>query len=324
MPEIMAKHPKSLAVRQEPCDGCEALQRALETLAAGVTDGLLVLDAAGDIRYASTAAARLLARRPAELLGQPFGIPPGVGELGRMQLVGPAPARHCATVELHSMTLDWGGTGGRLVALRDVSDEELAAERLERVLFQTVTAMANTVEKRDPYTAGHQNRVADLAARLGAALGLPRRCQEGLRMGGLIHDIGKVYVPAEILGRPGPLTAAEYELVTSHARVGHDIVKGIESPWPLAEVVLQHHERLDGSGYPDGLGGDDILPEARILAVADVMEAMTSHRPYRPARSLDTALGELSRGRGLLFEADVVDACVELFRARGYRFPEAP
>lgn len=192
------------------------------------------------------------------------------------------------------------------------------AERQERSLLQTIEAIALTIEKRDPYTAGHQQRVAELAVAIAEAMGLPREQIHGLRLGALIHDIGKVYVPTEILNRPGRLDDAQFLLIKSHPQVGYDIVKGIDFPWPLAEVVVQHHERLDGSGYPRGLAGDDILLEARIIAVADVVEAMASHRPYRAALPLEEALAEIERYRGVRFDAAVVDVCVRLFREQGF------
>lgn len=197
------------------------------------------------------------------------------------------------------------------------------AERTERSLLQTIEAIALTVEKRDPYTAGHQQRVAELAVAIGLRLGLSAHRVKGLRLGAMIHDIGKVYVPTEILNRPGKLDAAQFHLIRNHPLVGHEIVQGIEFPWPLAEMVLQHHERLDGSGYPQGLKGGEILLEARILAVADVVEAMASHRPYRPSLSLDEALREIERGRGSRFDAEVVDACLSLFREQGFAWGSA-
>lgn len=207
----------------------------------------------------------------------------------------------------------------------DISERKAAeierhqfAERTERALLQTIEAIALTVEKRDPYTAGHQQRVAELAVAIGTRLGLDAHRVKGLRLGAMIHDIGKVYVPTEILNRPGKLDDAQFHLIRNHPLVGREIVQGIEFPWPLAEMVVQHHERLDGSGYPHGLKGEDILLEARILAVADVVEAMASHRPYRPSLHLDEALREIEQGRGSRFDGDVVDACLALFREGGF------
>lgn len=191
-------------------------------------------------------------------------------------------------------------------------------ERLTASMEQAIEAFALTVEKRDPYTAGHQRRVADLAAAIAREMGLPDERVQGIRLGGLIHDIGKIYVPAEILNRPGKLAPMEMELIKTHTTVGYDILKGIDFNWPVAQMVLQHHERLDGSGYPDGSKGDDILLEARILAVADVLEAMSSHRPYRPALGPDAGIEEILRHRGTRYDPDAVDAAVRLLREKRF------
>jgi putative nucleotidyltransferase with HDIG domain len=191
---------------------------------------------------------------------------------------------------------------------------------LRSAMSGTVQAMANVVESKDPYTAGHQRRVADLARSIAKELGLPMEKIDCIRLAGLIHDIGKVAVPAEILSKPGTLTDIEMELVKHHAQVGYDILKDIEFPCPIAQIVAQHHEKIDGSGYPAGLSGDDILPEAKILAVADSVEAICSHRPYRPALGIEKALEIISEGKGTLYDADVVDACTRLFKEQEYAF----
>lgn len=197
-----------------------------------------------------------------------------------------------------------------------------SADRLKAALVSTIQAIAHTVEKRDPYTAGHQVRVADLAAAIAAELKLDASRIEGIQLGAMIHDIGKIYVPAEILNRPGKLTDSEFAIIKSHAQVGYDIMKDVEFPWPVAQMILQHHERLDGSGYPNGLSGDAIILEARILAVADVVEAMAAHRPYRPAVGTDSGLMEIRTHRGTLYDARVVDACLRLFNEKGYTLPD--
>ncbi len=194
------------------------------------------------------------------------------------------------------------------------------AEILRQSLEQSIAAIALTVEKRDPYTAGHQQRVAQLCVALGRELGWEAERIEGLRLGALIHDIGKIYVPAEILNRPGRLTEAEFAIIKSHPEVGYDIVKDVEFPWPVAETIRQHHERLDGSGYPRGLKGEEIILEARILAVADTVEAMSSHRPYRPARGIEKALAEIERHRGDWYDPAAADACLKLFREKRFGF----
>ncbi|HEY5501970.1 MAG TPA: HD domain-containing phosphohydrolase [Candidatus Anoxymicrobiaceae bacterium] len=190
--------------------------------------------------------------------------------------------------------------------------------KLQRTLDQTVEALASITEIRDPYTAGHQQRVAQISSAIGEEFGLPRDMVEGIHVAGTLHDIGKIAVPAEILTKPSKLLEMEFGLVKTHPQVGYQILKGIEFPWPVAEAVLQHHERLDGSGYPRGLSANEIISEARILAVADVVEAMASHRPYRPAFGIDMALDEILRGRGTIFDPEVCDACIRLFEEKGF------
>nr|HID58546.1 HD domain-containing protein [Desulfobacterales bacterium] len=200
-------------------------------------------------------------------------------------------------------------------------DEELrqSFEKLKRTLRDTVNALSSIVEMRDPYTAGHQRRVADLAKAIAEDITLTDEQIEAIHMAGLIHDIGKISVPADILSKPSRLNKPEMDLIKSHPQVGYDILKGIEFPWPIAEIVFQHHERMNGSGYPKGLRGEEILMEARVLGVADVVEAMASHRPYRPALAIDKALEEISKNKGILYDTEAVDACLNLFAKKGYR-----
>jgi len=193
-----------------------------------------------------------------------------------------------------------------------------AYTRLAQVSQQVIKTLSMTVELRDPYTAGHQRRVAQMAVAIAQELGLSQERQESLRIACTLHDIGKIVVPAEILSKPGRINPLEQELVKSHSRVGYEILKEIDFPEEIADMVLQHHERLDGSGYPAGLQGEAISLEARIIAVADVMEAMTFHRPYRPGLGVDKALEEISRERGQVLDAEVVDACCRLFQ-KGFK-----
>lgn len=194
-------------------------------------------------------------------------------------------------------------------------------DQLRETMEATVHAVASTVERRDLYTAGHQRRVAVLVSAIAREMGLDDERINGLRLAAIIHDVGKIVVPSEILSKPGRLTALEFELVKQHPGAGYEILKDVSFPWPIAEIVRQHHERLDGSGYPRGLKGDEILPEARILSVADVVEAIASHRPYRPSHGLDTALKVIEAGRGTQFDTGAVDACLRLFREQGYGMP---
>ena len=202
--------------------------------------------------------------------------------------------------------------------MEDITSRRNSVEQLRKALGGTIQAIASVVETKDPYTAGHQRRVADIARAIAREMGLSQEQISGLRMAAIIHDIGKVSVPTEILSSPRKLTALEFSLIKMHAQSGYDIVKNIEFPWPIARIIIEHHERIDGSGYPNGLTGDNILPESRILAVADVVEAMATHRPYRPSLGLEVALDEITQNRGRLYDPDVVDACLRIFREKGY------
>ncbi|MDQ1336624.1 MAG: Response regulator [Thermodesulfobacteriota bacterium] len=201
--------------------------------------------------------------------------------------------------------------------------EQMVAERtasLRRAMDGIIRAMGLTVESRDPYTSGHQQRVAVLSAAIAGEMGLSQDQTDGIRLAGMIHDLGKITVPAGILSKPTHLTDIEFALIKTHPQVGYDILKEIEFPWPIAQIVHQHHEKMDGSGYPQGLSGEAILLEARILCVADVVEAMASHRPYRPAIGLDKALEEIADNAGRLYDPGAVQACLSLFREKGFSF----
>ena len=197
-------------------------------------------------------------------------------------------------------------------------DRKWNIQRLRQAVQATIQAMAMVVEARDPYTAGHQRRVSDLARTIATEMGLSRDRIDGIRVMGAIHDIGKISIPAEILSKPTKLNDMEFGLIKAHAQAGYDILKDIEFPWPVAEIILQHHEKLNGSGYPQGLKGDEILLEARIVGVADKVEAMASHRPYRPSLGLEEALADISQNRGTLYDADTVDVCMRLFHEKHY------
>jgi PAS domain S-box-containing protein len=208
----------------------------------------------------------------------------------------------------------------------DITDRKRAEERLKETLESlrkaagaTIQVMVHAVEARDPYTAGHQMRSAHLAQAIATGMGLSQEKIDGIRMAGSIHDIGKISIPSELLSKPTMLKDIELSLIKEHALRGYEMLKDVESPWPLAEIVYQHHERIDGTGYPRNLKGDEILLEARILAVADVVEAMASHRPYRPAKGIDAALEEIATNRGILYDPEVADACLKLFHEKQYR-----
>ena len=220
---------------------------------------------------------------------------------------------------------------GKIVAvegvMRDIAERKRAEaeanrnmEKLVKAMEDTIRAMAMIVEMRDPYTAGHQRRVTQLACAIAREIGLSEDCITGLRLAGLIHDIGKVRVPAEILTNPNGLSEAEFTMIKMHPTIGYEILKTIDLPWPIAQIIYQHHERMNGSGYTLGISNKDIIFEARILAVADVVEAIASHRPYRPALGIDVALDEISNRRQKLYDPKVVNACIKLFRKKGFVF----
>jgi putative nucleotidyltransferase with HDIG domain len=210
----------------------------------------------------------------------------------------------------------------RILKERHQAEEQLriTMEDLRKAMGATIQTLALTVETRDPYTAGHQKRVATLARDIAKEMVLPKNQIDGIRMAGAIHDIGKISVPAEILSKPARLTEIEFQLIKTHSQSGYDILKDIEFPWPIARIVLEHHERMDGSGYPNGLIGEDTLIESKILAVADVVEAIASHRPYRPALGVDKALNVISTASGTLYDTNVVETCLKLFHEKDFNF----
>lgn len=216
---------------------------------------------------------------------------------------------------------------GIVGTLKDITDRIRAEkelkesfEKLQRAMESTIQAISTIVETRDPYTSGHQLRVASLACAIAKEMGIPEQEIEGIRMASVIHDIGKIYIPAEILSKPGELNRIEFDMIKTHAQVGYNILESIEFPYPVAMIVKQHHERIDGTGYPDRLAGNAIMKEAKILAVADVVEAMASHRPYRPSKGIDQALEEIARNRGRLYDEQVVDTCIGLFKSNKFKF----
>ncbi len=226
----------------------------------------------------------------------------------------------------HSSNATYRGEPAVIGLMQDLSDRAVAeahiqryADQVQRVMFQTVGLVTSIAEMRDPYTAGHEGRVAELAVAIGRELGWNEVELIGLRVGGQLHDIGKIAVPAEILVKPSSLSALETSMVREHPRVGYEILSTVEFPWPVARIAFEHHEHLDGSGYPRGLVSEQICKEARIITVADVVESMSSHRPYRPALGLDAALAEIAEGAGTKYDPDAVDACIRLLRSG--RFP---
>ena len=304
-------------------------------------DAVLVLDTGGGVLYANPAGSGLLAHvAPGPETGRRERVWPAAADLEALgdQGARKAPRAPGDALRVGDLTYDLrvspvhdasGGTVARLLLARDVTDRVRAEHELEeslarnlRAMDATVQALSAVVESRDPYTMGHQRRVRALARLIAEEMGLPEDEVRGLCVAAEVHDIGKISVPVEILARPVRLTEAEFALVQDHAESGYRILSGIDFPWPVADVVRQHHEKMDGSGYPCGLGGDEISIPARILCVADVVEAMASDRPYRPALGVPAAVEEVSAQRGRLFDPVVVDACLRVLERQGFVLPE--
>ena len=251
------------------------------------------------------------------------GTGPAIGKM--LELTALRKGGEEFAVELSISSTQLNGEWHAIGIVRDISERKqienerrISAEKLERSLSQTIDAVAAMIESRDPYTAGHQRRVANLAGAIALEMGFSADRIHGLYLSATIHDLGKIQIPAEILSKPSRLSPVEFELIKTHPQAGYEIIKNVQFPWPIALMVQQHHERLDGSGYPQGLKSEQILPEAKILAVADVVEAMASHRPYRPALGLDVALEEITRHRGTLYDPVTVDCCLALFREKNF------
>jgi putative nucleotidyltransferase with HDIG domain/PAS domain S-box-containing protein len=301
-----------------------------------------LLDLKGNILQCNRATADLAAKPFADIIGRPCWevIHGTAGPIHDCPVVRLQQSRHRET-----LTFPWGdrwlhviadpmlNEAGELIGavhlIADITQIKQGEEKLrksygklQRTLEETVSALAATAESRDPYIAGHQKRVAQLACTIAREMGLPEDQIKALRISGQLHDIGKISVPAEILSRPGKINDNEFDLIKAHPEVGYNIVKEIHFPCAVAEAVIQHHERLDGSGYPKGLAGLEIALEARILGVADVVEAMASHRPYRPALGIDAALDEITKNKGILYDPQVVDACVRVFTEKGFKLNE--
>jgi len=212
------------------------------------------------------------------------------------------------------------GSKKSIASLIDITENKKSEERLKKTMDAAIGTMSKIVEAKDPYTSGHQHRVCQLAVRIAQEMKLPQNKIEGVRIASLIHDIGKIGLPTEILSRPTKLTDIEFTLIKGHSQIGYDILKSIDFSYPVAQIVLQHHERLDGSGYPNNLRGDEIMLEAKIIGVADVVEAMSSFRPYRPALGTEKALEEITQNKGILYDPEVVDICLSLFKEKEFKF----
>jgi len=335
-----------LRMRARRLQAEEALQkseRQYHEIIKTARDAFVSMDADGIITDWNPQAEAIFGWRRAEILGQPVSetiVPPeyskkhtqglkhylatGKGPILNQSIEINAQHRdgHTFPVELSIVPIQTNGAKRFNAFIRDISARQKARKALKASLVGTIVAISRAVEARDPYTAGHQQRVARLARCIAQEMDMDSERIDGLRMGATIHDIGKIYLPAEILSKPSKLTETEFKLIKTHCQVGYDILKDIEFPWPVANIAYQHHERLDGTGYPQGLKGDEICLEARIVAVADVIEAISSHRPYRPALGIDVALEEIETHRGEWYEPAAVDACLKLIREKEFSFDD--
>jgi PAS domain S-box-containing protein/putative nucleotidyltransferase with HDIG domain len=329
----------------------ESLLRAEERLRSvldNTFDVVFQLSPTGIIQYVSPRVKDVYGYEPQDLVGNHFKKTTPLSELPRAlkALALAFSGKEIVNFEINQMSIagkiismEINATpvkqNGQIVAvqgiMRDISlrkraeaDANTSTEKLVVALESTISAMAMIVEMRDPYTAGHQRRVTQLASAIAREIGLPDEQITGLRLAGLIHDIGKVRVPVEILANPESLSEAEFGIIKMHPALGYEILSTIELPWPVADIIHQHHERLNGSGYPSGLKAKEILIESRILAVADVVEAISCPRPYRPALGIEKALDEINKNRGVLYDENIVETCLKLFHERGFSFQQGP
>jgi PAS domain S-box-containing protein/putative nucleotidyltransferase with HDIG domain len=317
-----------------------------KVLVEHVSDLLCLLDQDGTIQYISPSVTELAGYKPDEVTGHSFleYVHPedrsiavsAIGEVVKNPAVPHTTelrfrkrcGNYLAVESIARSHLSNPSISGIIVSARDITERIQARQErrshefmIERGLQDTITAVAATIDARDPYTAGHQRRVAKIATKIAEELELSAKEIRGITLAASIHDLGKIKIPAEILSTTRRLTPVEYELIRSHAQAGYEILKDIAFPWPIAEIIWQHHEQIDGTGYPRGLKGDQILLEARIIAVADTIEAMASNRPYRAGLGLDAGLEEIQKKRGTSYCPMAVDACLRLFREKGYELP---
>jgi len=345
---VIAERDASVVATEVVEDELRQTQEQLHALVTASPLAIIGRDIDGHINLWNPAAEALFGYAEDEIIGTTMGFePPGREEefealrkamCAGMRYTGIEAVRQRkdgsqVDVSISSAPLydSEGNPSGWASFISDITDRLLIQRRLQegaeqsrRVMESTILALGKIVETRDPYTAGHQEAVSKLAVAIAREMGLPAERVEGIRLAALMHDIGKLYVPAEILNKPGHLSDVEMSIIRIHPEIGGDILGVIEFPWPLAEIVLQHQERLDGQGYPRGLRDGQILLEARILSVADVVEAMSHHRPYKRSPGVERALTEIETNRGKLYDADAVDACLRLFREQGFTLEEQP
>ncbi len=323
-------------------------EKRYRTLVETITHGIAEFDKGGTILFCNTALSRMTGRGCEELEGSSIWDIihpsfPGQAMESVLPREGATPASFMDQVRskdgrLLHIQVDWNRkpeskneTPCFIAVITDFTEKlqaesrlSLTLEKIRRTLGATVNALATTIERRDPYTAGHQQRVALLACAIAEKLGLERDHIEGINIAALVHDIGKIHIPSEILSKPSALSDIEFALIKTHSQVGYDILKDIEFDLPVPDMVLQHHEKLDGSGYPSGLRGDEIIFGAKIISVADIVEAMASHRPYRPGLGLGYALEEIRKNKGRFYDSDVVEACLGVFSGDTFRFEDIP
>jgi len=333
---------ESVGTEHRPVEEVRQLRDLDGDIVQNMSEGVVVEDAEGCFTFVNPATASMLGYSLEELVGQHWTVivppdqHPSVQTAGKRHIRGETDRYELDLIRKDrsripvlvssSPRVKNGRFAGTLAVFTDITElrqveEELqhSLEKLRRTFDEVVHALASAVKLRDPYTASQQQRVTRLAVAIAREMGLPEDRIEGLRVAAAVYDMGKINIPAEFLSDPEGLTELEYGIIKTHPQVGYEILKAVQFPWPVAEIVRQHHERMDGSGYPQGLRGEEILPEARILAVADVVVAMASHRPYRSALGIDRALEEISANRGILYEPMVVGACLKLFKQQGFK-----
>jgi putative nucleotidyltransferase with HDIG domain/PAS domain S-box-containing protein len=306
-------------------------QQKFSTILNCMADSVFVTDYDGYLTYANSIAKSILGKNDSEILNRLLldvvSIEKGLYEqIENCSFIISAAGEKIPVDYTASPVKDAkDNIFGTVLVMRNISERikiELklkeSLQNMRKTMGGVIEAMTLTVESRDPYTAGHQKRVSSLARIIAQDMNLSANIIESIRMAGIIHDLGKISIPAEILSKPGKLTEIEFSLMKTHSQTGYDILKTIEFPWPVADIIYQHHEKLDGSGYPRGLKADEILLEARILCVADVVEAISSHRPYRPALGISIAVEEITKNRGIFYDKDVVDVCIKIVTRKGF------
>ncbi|MBN1523322.1 MAG: HD domain-containing protein [Spirochaetales bacterium] len=288
-------------------------------------DGIVIVDNSGYIQFVNPAAEKLFSQSAEKMVGTNFGY--NIENIHQKEIEIESLHNGPTFCELHIADIDWLGNNARMASLRDVTGRKVLEEKIKQgfeklqiMMKGTIQVIARLLETKDPYTAGHQKRVSELALALAEDLHVDENERDALFMAALIHDIGKISIPSEILSKPGKLNEIEYDLIKTHSQIGFEILKEIDFPWPVADIVRQHHEKLDGTGYPQGIKSSEILHPSKILAVADVVEAISSHRPYRAALGVDVGLEHILENSGILYDEEVVNTCVTLFREKNFEF----